>query len=110
MLGGREDEAQEWLTLLAGEYADGSYSPASLVTFAFAADEVEDLMAEEAIRPARILRRLLPGEWWVAGVLALMLAGTLKSSAIRQLLAEVDQFPTVARIRSTTRPSPAEHS
>ncbi|MGW4528319.1 hypothetical protein [Amycolatopsis sp. NPDC004378] len=71
-----EDE-RDWLDLLASEHKADEFNANSLVTFAYAADEIQDMLDQS------------DGE---------------NHADVRSLLEEIDVFPTVKRLRAATRP------
>lgn len=74
---GIPDDERDWLDLLASECRVGSLTSSSLVTFAYAADEIQDAL--EGVEHETL-------------------------QAIQLLLNEVDGFPGVHRLRAATRP------
>lgn len=71
-----EDE-RDWLDILASENKSDEFSTKSLVTFAYAADEIQDALDEEADED---------------------------HADVSAILEVVDEFPTVKRLRAATRP------
>ncbi|WP_143021483.1 hypothetical protein [Prauserella marina] len=71
-----EDE-RDWLDLLASEYKSDEFSTKSLVTFAYAADEIQEAL-DDAVDTGH--------------------------HDVLSILDEVDEFPNVKRLRAATRP------